>query len=165
MRLCRAIFLAGLVLVVEFLLPVQAHVMSIIPFSEMFEKADLVVIARPLTKTTDTAEQAKFDDLVEVDGSGKQSAVMAIGVETTFHVLEVVKGPKSLTRFVLHHYREAPHSGDAFDGPDTVVFDPANPRRRDILLFLVKEKDGRYGPYGGQTDPSDRSIFALDDPQ
>ena len=163
----KGMCLTSFALMLGFFSAAQGHVMRVIPYSEMFEKADLVVIARPETKTTETSERTSFGDLIQIDGSGKRSPVLAVGVETTFDVLQVVKGPKSLTRFVLHHYREAPltSSDDMYDGPDTVFFDPSSPSRRDILLFLVREKDGRYAPYGGQTDPSDTSIFALDDPQ
>jgi len=127
----------------------------------------LIVIAQPITKTTDTDERTRFDDLVQIDGSGKQSPVSAIGVETTFEVFQVLKGAEATKHLVLHHYRDATplSAGITFGGATTVSFDPSDPKRRsDILLFLVREKDGRYAPYGGQADPSGRSIFALDGP-
>jgi hypothetical protein len=155
--------LASLILALGFASATQARIVRIIRYSELFKKADLVVIAQPLTKTIDTKEQTYFDDLIQTDKGGRRSPVPAIGVETTFDVLDVLKGSKTLTRFVLHHYRDI--SGIELDGPATVSFDPSDPeRRRDILLFLVREKDGRYEPYDGQTDPSNRSIFALDQP-
>jgi len=159
--------LASFILALGYAQGAQAHVMRIITYSELFKKADWIVIAEPITKSADTNERSYFDDLISVDQSGKQSPVPAAGVETTFEVLKVVKGSKIPKHFVLHHYRDAsPPSPDlAVDGPTTVSFDPSDPtRRRDFLLFLVREKDGRYAPYGGQTDPGDRSIFALDAP-
>ena len=155
------------ILAFGYALGAQAHTMRIIPYSELFKKADWIVIAKPITKSADTNERGYFEDLVSIDQSGKQSPVPAAGVETRFEVLEVVKGSETPKRFVLHHYRDAtpPSPGLAVDGPTTVSFDPSDPeRRRDFLLFLVREKDGRYAPYGGQTDPGDRSIFALDGP-
>ena len=168
MKARGGIFLASLILTLVSAQDAQARLISPLPYSELFKKADWIVIARPVTKTTDTDERTYFDDdVASIDQSGKLSPVPAAGVETTFDVLHVVKGPKAPTRFVLHHYRDAtpPSSGLSFDGPGTVSFDPTDPKRRRVfLLFLVREKDGRYAPYGGQTDPSDRSIFVLDDP-
>ena len=159
--------LASFILALGYAQGAQAHMMRSISYSELFKKADRIVIAKPITKSAHTNERGYFDDLVSVDQSGKETPVPAAGVETTFEVLEVVKGPEAPKRFVLHHYRDAtpPSAGLSVDGPFTVSFDPTDPtRRRDFLLFLVREKDGRYAPYGGQTDPSDRSIFALDAP-
>ncbi len=168
MKARGGIFLASFILALASAQDAQARIMSPLPYSELFKKADWIVIAKPITKTADTDERTYFDDdVVSIDQSGKQSPVPAAGVETTFDVLQVVKGPKAPMRFVLHHYRDArpPSSGLSVDGPWTVSFDPTDPkRRRDFLLFLVRERDGRYAPYGGQTDPSDRSIFVLDDP-
>jgi hypothetical protein len=159
--------LAILILALAYAQGAQARFVKSLDYSELFKKADWIVIAKPIRKSADTNERGYFDDLVSIDQSGKQSPVPAAGVETTFEVLEVVKGSKTPKHFVLHHYRDAtpPSPGLAVDGPVTVSFDPSDPeRRRDFLLFLVREKDGRYAPYGGQTDPGDRSIFALDGP-
>ena len=141
--------------------------MRIIPASELYEKSDFIVIARPLTKTTDVAETTYFPDVVSVDGSGAQQKMHAVGVETRFEVLKVLKGDSHLATFVLHHFRQVEDpSVISVGGAATVSFDPSDPnQRKDFLLYLVKEKDGRYAPYGGQTDPADRSIFALDYPR
>ena len=40
---------------------------------------------------------------------------------------------------------------------------PRPPMR--LVMFLLREKDGRYAPYGGQTDPSGASIFELETPR
>lgn len=67
----------------------------------------------------------------------------------------------SLCQFVLHHYREA-SSGGSIGGPTVVFFDPSNPRDRGAcLLFLTREKDGRYAPTDGQTDPGFKAINRL----
>lgn len=146
--------------------PTQAHIMSILTYDELFRGADLVVVAQPATKTTPTGERTQFPDLVTQNADGTQTPVPAIGVETVFEVQKVVKGDKHLKRFVLHHLEDVPSDKPAYGGAATVWFDPSDTRNwnRDILLFLIKETDGRYAPYGGQTDPSGRSIFALQEP-
>ncbi len=142
----------------------DARLIAELDYRELFDKSDIIVIARPATKTTDTKEVSYFADIVQTDENGKQRKVKAIGVETIFDVKQVIRGDEGLKRFVLHHYREK-SSSISLDGPGVVSFDPSDDkRRRDILLFLVREKDGRYAPYGGQTDPGANSIFALDDP-
>ncbi len=136
-----------------------ARIVRVVSYQELFEKSDLVVIATPLTKTADTDERTHFEGLFETDQDGKQTSVAAIGVETTFSISVVMKGDRDAKQFVLHHYRP---TALAIDGPNVVSFDPSDFRRsRDILLFLLKEQDGRYAPYGGQTDPGIQAITAL----
>ena len=58
---------------------------------------------------------------------------------------------------LLRHYKEA-SSGISKNGPGLVSFDPKDGKQ--YLMFLVREKDGRYVAVSGQTDP-DLSIEAL----
>lgn len=134
----------------------RAHVMSILPYDELFDRSDLVVIAKPVTKTADTKEKTHFEDVVYRHPDGTQSPVPAIGVETVFEVLKVVKVDASLKRFVMHHYRDASSSAEPeFGGAMTVSFDPAGRYgHRDVLLFLVREKDGRFAPMAGRPIPT-----------
>lgn len=150
--------------------PSYAPIMAYLTYEELWEKSDLVVIAKPMTKTADTSERTYFQDMVTKEASGKESKVHAIGVETVFEVLVVLKGNKDIEEFVLHHYREPEvvQSDDSpvsisFGGPHTVFFDPDSVKP-DTLLFLVREEDGRFAPYGGQNDPAARTIFSLADP-
>jgi hypothetical protein len=144
----------------------HARLIREIGYQELFDGSDLIVIARPGTKTADTNERPYFADITRTDERGRQARIAAIGVETTFEVSKVIKGNGGLKRFVLHHYREASPPSIELNGPLLVSFDPSDAsRRRDILLFLVKEKDGRYAPYAGQTDPGGRTIFALEVPR
>lgn len=157
----------------------NAHIMSVIDYQELRDKSDLIAIACPVTKTTDTKEKTFFPDIVQQSRDGKQSKVPAIGVETIFSVSVVLKGDFATKKFVLHHYREAPSSPEIISvgGPLVVSFVPPDrpiqpnlpvqlnpPWCRNILLFLIKEHDGRYAPTGGQTDPSGRAIYALEPP-
>jgi len=73
----------------------QARLMEVLTYQEMLAKSDLVVIATPNRKTTDTGEQAFFPNIVQQDKHGRQSKVKAIGVETIFVVSSVLKGDKT----------------------------------------------------------------------
>jgi hypothetical protein len=140
-----------------------------VSYQELFDKSDLIVIASPVTKTADTDERTYFQDISQTDKDGKQTSVAAIGVETPFSVSVLIKGDRGIKQFILHHYRvalyPAPDGREVvfIGGPNVVSFDPSR-RRRDILLFLVKEQDGRYAPYGGQNDPGLQAIKALESP-
>lgn len=142
----------------------HARIMPVLTAGVLFNESDFVVIARPVTKTTDTNEKTYFWDVASVDADGLRHGVPAIGVETKFKVVRVLKGDFHVTKFVLHHLRTLiqPAHTITVGGPATVSFDPFNPNANKVfLLYLVKESDGRYAPYGGQTDPGHNSIFAL----
>ena len=165
-KICLAVAALSLCIVPE----AYSRIIGFVSYQELFEKSDLVVIATPLTKTADTNERTFFQGMVQTDQDGKQTGTAAIGVETTFGVSVVMKGDRAAQQFILHHYRVAPYparDGNGLvdvliDGPNIVSFDPSDFRLpRDILLFLVKEQDGRYAPYGGQTDPGVQAITPL----
>ncbi len=133
------------------------------PYDRLTKEADLIVIATP-TAVRDTTERTTFPDLVRVDTNNIRSPVSAIGVETTFETLSVLKGNTNTTTFVFHHLRLAGlkspigHSQVyAINGPVNVAFDPNEKTR--YLLFLKRESDGRYASVTGQTDP----IFGIKD--
>jgi hypothetical protein len=127
-------------------------------YQELLDKSDLVIIATPITKTTDTKEESFLPNIFNQEKDGTKSKVSAVGVETTFKVCAVLKGEKRSQQVVLHHYREA-STASGFNGPELVFFDPSDINRRgSYLLFLIREPDGRYAPTGGQTDPGDKTI-------
>jgi len=109
-------------------------------YEKMTEGAGLIVVATP-TETNDTAKTF-FPGL----------DVPAVGIETEFKVLAVLKGDKKLKDFVLYHLRED-SQGPVDNGPQTVSFDPK--RQRRYLLFLKREADGRCVSVTGQVDPVD----------
>ena len=115
-------------------------------FQQMFDKADLVIIATAIG-TKDTAERAKLLDTIEV-----------IGVETGFKTRLVLKGSTGVVQFVLHHYREA-NADSVANGPALINIPPG--RHPNFLMFLTKEKDGRYVPVTGQVDPALFSVIEL----
>ena len=140
----------------------QARLMEVLTYREMLAKSDLVVIATPKSKTTDTGEQAFFPNLTQRDKDGRLSGVESIGVETFFVVSTVLKGDKSIRKFTLHHYRQMNSGNGTLNGPLLVFFDPSDTRdRNSYLLFLVREPDGRFAPTGGQTDPGYKAITPL----
>lgn len=116
-------------------------------YQEMFDKADLVVIARRIT-TRDTEERSTI------------LTHAVIGVLTDFQIYLVLKGDKSIQTVQLHHYRLASDSEKltTANGPSLITFDWEHPT---FLLFLTKQPDGRYAPVSGQEDPADFSVLEL----
>jgi hypothetical protein len=140
---------------------VRARPLQVFSYQELLDKSDLVAIATPAGRTTDTNEETFLPGIVSTDVNGKQSRVKCIGVETAFEVAAILKGDKNVRKFVLRHCREAPPGG--MNGPTFVFFDPSDPKnpREAYLLFLIREPDGRYAPTGGQTDPGVQAISKL----
>ena len=148
--------------------PSDARIMQSLTYEKMLDESDLVVIAKPITKTTDTDERQSFPGMmIYFEEADAERDVPAIGFETEFSVLTVLKGENDLKEFMLHHFRD-PRDDDPnlvlIDGPSFVFFDPQYPYHSEFLLFLSKETDGRFAPYGGQTDPAGRSIYLLNFP-
>ena len=114
---------------------------------EVWNKADLVVIAKAVS-TKDTPERTTLGDL--------QPPLEAAGLETEFETKLVFKGSKSIKNFTLHHYKT---DQDLANGPSFVHV----PRDKHpfYLLFITKEKDGRYAPANDQIDPATISVFRL----
>jgi hypothetical protein len=136
----KTVTIAILMLATTFL--AQARFVRVWASQELFDQADLVVIARPIA-TQDTSEQAVLSDM---------SGVHVVGLSTDFDVSVVMKGDKSTKKFVLHHYRLANPKELMSDGPSLATFDSKADSR--FLLFLHRESDGRYSPVSGQTDPA-----------
>jgi hypothetical protein len=127
---------------------VDAHILEPWSYQQMFDKADLVVIAT-FVSSKDTSEHAALRDL--------SPPSKVIGVVSDFETRLTLKGPKD-KRFELHHYRldEVEYS----NGPSLIDIKPG--RETTFLLFLIKEKDGRYAPVTGQTDPAALSVLELE---
>jgi hypothetical protein len=109
-------------------------------YEEMFAQSDLVVIAKPVV-SHDTGER-KAADQVKPD-------VPVAGVITDCHALYVLKGRK-LKEFKLHHFKDVSR-------PDPNVVTVGGPvgisleLNQRYLMFLVREGNGRYVPFAGQT--------------
>jgi hypothetical protein len=143
-------------------------------YEALTTKSDLVVIAVPV-ESKDTDERVDLPGIRLVRPENKEKAMPAIGVDTQFEVLVVMKGRKRIGQLTLHHYRLArserlPGAAgpnqiiqvSVGSGPDLVSFDAK--QHRAFLMFLVREKDGRYAPTSGQTDPGMYSIHPLSGP-
>jgi hypothetical protein len=124
------------------------------PYDRLTQEADLIVIAAPVS-VHDTTEKTVFPGVAEhgpKDGPSGSHLIPAIGVETTFAVSSVLKGDTNTTTFVFHHLREA-ESKLGYGSLGIVAFDPKE--KKQFLLFLKRESDGRYAALTGQTDPDD----------
>jgi hypothetical protein len=115
----------------------------------MFDKADLVVIARP-TSTKDTDERSTVLHDIPV-----------VGVSTEFDARLVLKGSK-ISTFKLHHYRlQSFDDWRIANGPGLIKIEIHPHQHKDFLLFLRREKDGGYVPVTDQTDPAGTSVIEL----
>ena len=124
-----------------------ARVVESWTYQQLFDKADLVIIAEVIS-AKDTDEHDTLLDL------------RVIGVTTEFKVHLILKGPQDVTTFKLHHYRFQSKKDEFVpDGPILVEITPRY--HQQFLLFLIKERDGRYAPVGGQTDPALLSVLEL----
>ena len=65
-------------------------------YDKLTEEADVIIIATP-TSSRDTREKTTFPG---------QSSVPAVGVETSFEILSVLKGEKNLKKVVFHHQQK-----------------------------------------------------------
>ena len=120
-------------------------------YKSLYEQADLVIIGKPIS-SKDTAEKATLPNIAP--------DVHVTGLSTEVEISVVMKGDKSLKKAVLHHYRLSDPNACPNNGPVLVSFDPN--QQTQFLMFLRLEKDGRYSPVSGQTDPALFSILKLD---
>jgi hypothetical protein len=126
----------------------QARIIESLSYPDLFDKADLVVIAKVIS-TQDTTERAQ---IIGLPGQ-------FVGLSTEFEIRVVMKGDKNMKECVLHHYRLLNPKQRIKAGPMLACFDPK--QRTRFLLFLRREADGRYSPVSGQVDPASCSIQPL----
>src|SRR3989442_10448892 len=129
----------------------QAREMTSWSYQELYDQADLVVIAKPIS-TQDATEKAVLPNI--------SPNVHVVGLSTQFDISVVMKGDKHLKKCVLHHFRLANPKEMLDNGPMLVSFDPK--QHSHFLLFLHREADGRYAPVSGQTDPTLFSVQRLE---
>ena len=129
----------------------QARLMRTWSYQELYDQADLVVIAKPIS-TQDTAEKATLPNI--------SPDVHVVGLSTEFDIRLVMKGDKSAKKAKLHHYRLTDPKQLMFNGPNLASLDAKQPTR--FLLFLHAEADGRCSPVSGQTDPALFSVVKLE---
>lgn len=128
-------------------LALHARIVSSWTDRQIFEKADFVVIARP-TSSRNTSEHTRLNNI--------EPPVDVIGVDTDFETCLILKGEKDITKFRLHHYT----TNEQFtNGPSLIKV--VLEKRPAYLMFLIREKDGRYVPATDQTDPAEWSVLRL----
>jgi hypothetical protein len=119
----------------------------------MYEQADLIVIATP-TDNADLPGPTTLPNISSVDTSGRWHEIPANRIETTFHVVTLLKGKlaDSSTFKLMHLKLSNPADAGGFGGPQLIDFEPAD--RAQYLMFLKLRTDGSYEPFS-QTDPVD----------
>jgi hypothetical protein len=148
----------GLLFLLSFQSNIQARLGYAWSYQEMFDKAELVVIAQPI-HTKDTTET---NSLPGINPSAKFR-----GLSTEFQINAVLKSGQTNaltrgTKITFHHYRFNNPAELVINGPVLVEFTPEKSGAfQSYLLFLVKKADGRYAPVTGQVDP-DISVLKLD---
>lgn len=143
----RALRLAMIVCLVSTCSVVLGRVSTRLPYDELTRQADLIVIATPLS-VRDTGQKTTIPGIRRGN-----DPVPAIGMETTFDVVAVLKGDSGGKKIVLYHLREENPPKVSANGPALASFDPGKKKR--YLLFLKHEKDDQYSPAAGQLDPAD----------
>jgi hypothetical protein len=120
-------------------------------YDQLNDQADLVIIATPVS-VKDLGENTFLPGIQEMGPDGKAMPIPAQGLESNFEIEAKLKGNWPLDRIVLYYLREtSPPAQSAPGGPMLVTFDPKKKVR--YLMFLKLDKDGRFVPVTGQTDP------------
>ena len=128
-------------------LEVQGEVLRRRSYQQMSDKADLVVIAKPL-ESKDTSERLLI-----------RGYINAVGVETDLEIRAVFKGDSKLRKVVLHYYRLPSDHPTMIGGPSFVYFEDKKPDL--FLLFLERNADGRYSPVFGQETAMGSAVVQL----
>jgi hypothetical protein len=114
--------------------------------SEVFEKADLVVVAIA-GSTSNTRERISL---------ALNPPVPVTGIETEFEVRIVLKGSPAVRKLRLHYYK----SDEEFTNGPWLIEIPKD-KHPTYLLFLIREPDGRYAPATNQIDPAGSAVFRI----
>src|SRR5947209_6150406 len=93
----------------------QARLMRTWSYQELYDQADLVVIAKPVA-THDTAEKTTLPNIAP--------DVHVVGLSTEFEISVVLRGEKTIKKATLHYYRLADPKQLMINGPNLASFDP-----------------------------------------
>jgi hypothetical protein len=148
-----------LTLILSLCLVFKSHSRVVIEwgFDQLKDKANAVLVATPTSVTAITNQSTLAG-----------SKINGIWVETSFRILGVLKGDRTIKEIKLLHLTGAnletkKKNGDFImyvDGPRLLTFEPNS--NKQYLMFLQKETDGRYVAVTGQEDPID-SVFQFKD--
>jgi hypothetical protein len=130
----------ALMLLLMLPLPSSAWISTRWTYEAMYEKADLIVVAKPVsvsqpdeaTSLPDISPKMRFYEL-------KAAFVVSIALKGT--------NPETLQ---LRYVKLANPEQFALAGPSLVQFDPA--QRHSYLMFLSLDPGGSYSPVTGQTN-------------
>jgi hypothetical protein len=134
---------------------VSARVAAMHGYKEMSEQADLIAIATP-TENSDLPGTTTVPNLVSTSKDGKQHAIPATRVQTTFKPTAILKGKlsnKSASIELIHLKLVDPADGKGRGAAQLIEFKPAD--RAQYLMFLKGNNDGIYEAFSGQVDPID----------
>jgi hypothetical protein len=137
-----------LLVAIGFVFDGEARITKAWKDQEVFDKADLVVIAQVVT-TEDTDERSTV------------LTHSAIGLITEFRTQLILKGENSIKSFQLHYYRLASKSDAQTIANGPALIEIPEGKHPTYLLFLIREADGRYAPATDQTDPAAHSVLRL----
>jgi len=135
-----------LALLTSALLPISgaAYEMAALTYSELFERADVVVIATPIA-----TQDSKVELELEVD-QPKQVTDLIMTVRTKFKVAQILKGKLDGKSFDFLHLnrkdrKDIPGMFGAV-GTFFVDFGFKRNKSKSFMLFMKKRKDGTYCP-------------------
>jgi len=140
--------------------PAHAYLMAMQSYNDMFERADVVVIATPLSTQESNAESA-----LEVD-QPKSVTDLIKTVDTRFQVAYVLKGSLDANTFHFLHLslKEKRKSGAMIFGEVGTFFldfESKWSKKRSFILFMKKREDGTYSPAWRPIEGS-RAIIAVE---
>ncbi|GAB5560820.1 MAG: hypothetical protein SynsKO_24670 [Synoicihabitans sp.] len=124
-------------------IPARAYIMRELTYAELFERADVVVIATPV-ETTDSSIVLKL----QIEQSNESTDLIKT-VETKFELAVLLKGTLDATTFrFLHLSRKDERRVLVFGsvGSFFVDFHPEQETQNSYLLFMTRGKDGTFYP-------------------
>ena len=135
----------------------SAYLMATQTYSNMFERADVVLIATPIS-TQESAVQLEVDQPEEIKK-------LVTTVCTQFKVAYVLKGQLDGTTFSYLHLNRKdrkPFSG-SFGAVGTffIDFEVKENKNKSFILFMTKRKDGSFCPAWNFMEGS-RSIIPVE---
>ena len=113
---------------------------------QMVDRADLIVIAK-VAEVRDTGVTTTIPNIRR-----GTEGIAAVEMEGTFEISAVLKGKHDGAKLVLVYLRETKPE-TARGAAELVGFEAGD--KREYLLFLKREADGRYSAVVGQTDPAE----------
>ena len=145
----KIVVVVGIVTLLLIVTVCLARPVQMFDYDKMTAKADLVIIATPVAIK-------RLEEKCDLPGvRWNNQPIRVLGLETTFEVSVCFKGKlpaKKKPKVVLHHYRlENPQLAEVPNAVQLLHLKAGD--RSQYLMFLKREKDGRYAPFNGQTDP------------